>query len=164
MATPRRIQSRTTFKPLTHINNCNSVDPNENDGSTKRMDELLRLRKALNAKNISVRDKNLTVNLSTPKNADCRNKFEDNEEDEDELKFTLAEKDLQGGDENEGPSNSRRGHSEIVSKINLKSPREPHYQKSVGLSSQAFRNQLSSRFKSTSQKPRRIASSDNESL
>lgn len=160
MATPRRNQSRITFKPLSFVNDSNSFEPSEGDGSAKRMDELLRLRKALNAKNPSSRNKNLTANLSTPRNADC-SKFEDNEEDEDELKLSLSQKELEG-DENEEPSSSRRGRSVIVSKLNLRSPREVHYEKPVSLSSQAFRNQLSSRFKSTSQKPRRIDSSDND--
>lgn len=139
---------------------------------SSRMEEALRLRQALQDSVSCLNRKHLISELVSPKTADGmekENQFDDIDEDEYDPDFEVASIRGEGSraGENDEPIGGAERYSSraaILARLEVKPPGH-ELVNSTGagtgsISSKVFKNQLSARFKSTTQPARRMASTD----
>lgn len=162
------LQSHLDGSMGTKPNNMGDAPDEESSGPrSSRMDEALRLRQAMKNSSSCLSRKQLINALQSPRHEADKNQFDDTEsEGESDEDFAVASfKGLSKGfGENDEPNvGSIKGRGVVIGRLDIKGPTTPKSKASTGtssLSSKAFQDQISARFRSTAGGPARMASAD----
>lgn len=147
----------------------NSLPPETPRSS--RMEEALQLRQALQGSASCLNRRHLVGAMASPKKAfgtekENQNQFEDMDEDEYNEDFEVASfrGERKKGEDGTTPHTEierSSGRAAILARLEFKSGGQgPVIDEKGSISSKAFKDQLSARFKSTAQPARRMASTD----